>query len=126
MKNTYILIGIILIIGSIFFVRAEFGRLKVLRQGKIVKMEIVEKPNSCLGTKVKWMMKLKLENDIFSKQISGAYCEEHHLGEIVEMRYLKGSEIVLFPKEGVTMEFISSIVIGILGLGLLLNSLLRK
>lgn len=126
MKRIYLLTGVILAIGSVFFIKGEFNRLEVLKKGQIVKMEILDKPASCLGTKVKWMMKLKFKDKILSKQVSGAYCEEHFIGQKVEMRYLNGSEIVLFPKEGVTVEFISSCIIGLIGLGFLLKSIFYK
>ncbi len=96
-----------------------------MKEGRLVKMEIVGKPSSCLGTKVKWMMKLKFNNKVYTKQISGAYCEEHQLGELVEVRYLEGVGLVLFPKEGVTMEIISSTIMGLFGIGLLSYSLFR-
>lgn len=126
MKRMYLLTGAILVIGSVFFTKEEFNRLEVLKNGQIDKMEIIDKPGSCLGTKVKWMIKLKFKHKILSKQVSGAYCEEHFLGQKVEMRYLNGSEIVLFPKEGVTAEFISSCIIGLIGLGLLSKSIFEK
>lgn len=126
MKRMYLLTGAILAIGSMFFIKGEFKKLEVLKKGQIVKMEIIDKPGSCLGTKVKWMMKLKFQDKILSKQVSGIYCEEHFLGQEVEMRYLNGSDTVLFPKEGVTVEFISSCIIGLIGLGLLLKSIFEK
>ncbi|WP_316839140.1 hypothetical protein [Pedobacter gandavensis] len=121
MKITSLLIGMILMIGSVFFIKAEFNSLEVLKKGKIVKMEIIDKPALCLGTKIKWMVKLKFQDKIFPKQVSGAFCEEYAVGQEVEMRYLDGSDIVLFPKEGVLGEFIASGLIGLAGLGLLLK-----
>ncbi|WP_293310863.1 hypothetical protein [Pedobacter sp. UBA5917] len=126
MKKIYPAIGVILIIGSIFFIKNEFNKFKILKNGEIVKMKIIDKPSLCYGTKVKWMMKLSFGSKVFSKQISGKYCEDHRVGQIVEMRYLAGIDMVLFPEEGVIIEFISSFIIGIFGLGLFGFSMFGK
>jgi hypothetical protein len=68
MKLSYLIIGAVFVIGSIFFVKDEFTNLEIQNKGSIVEMIIIEKPGSCLGTKAKWFMKVKYQEKIISKQ----------------------------------------------------------
>ncbi|RZK10387.1 MAG: hypothetical protein EOO43_20335 [Flavobacterium sp.] len=57
---------------------------------------------------------------------SGSYCEEHFIGQNVDRRFLNGSDIVMFPEEGVTIEFVSLCLIGLFGLVLISKVLFVK
>lgn len=102
-----IMMAFICIAGSIGLI----NNLKVQRYGSIVNMKIVEKPGSCLGTKAKWFMKVEYEGKVFPKQISGNYCENHSIGEVIQLVYLPGNTSVLFPGEPHAMEFISALLL---------------
>lgn len=116
MKLSYILLGIVIIGLSIAFIQDDFINLKVRNNGKIVDMEIIEKPRSCLGTKVKWFMKVRYQDKILAKQIPSIFCEEHRVGDIIQVRYLEGEDRILLPEEGVGLEFIASGVFILVGL----------
>ena len=77
MKLSNILLGLVVICISIAFIQDDFINLKVKNNGKIVSMEIIDKPRSCLGTKANWLMKVKYHNKILTKKISFTFCEEH-------------------------------------------------
>lgn len=108
MKISNILLGIVIIGLSIAFIQDDFINLKVKNKGKIVSMEIIEKPKSCLGTKAKWFMKVKYQNKILTKQIPSIFCEEHAVGDIIDVRYLEGEDRIILPEEGVSLGFIAS------------------
>lgn len=71
MRRVNIIAGIIIFIFPLFFIKSVFRQIEVYEKGKIVKMKIVEKPASCLGTKVKWFMKVEYKGNIYSTQIWG-------------------------------------------------------
>ncbi|MCR9014157.1 hypothetical protein [Aquiflexum gelatinilyticum] len=94
--------------------------MEVYKHGKIVKMQIIDIPNSCLGTKSNYNMIVSYENLNFIKRISGNYCEAHNVGDIEELKYLNGSNIVLFPYENPRSKFYSVAFLGLVGLGILI------
>ena len=116
MRKVNIIFGIIIFIAPWFFYKAKFRELNTQREGKVVKMKIIDKPESCLGTKVKWFMKVEYNGKIFSKQISGSYCEKHQIGNWVEIIYLEGSNIILLPTESVWKDIFAGLGISIFGL----------
>jgi hypothetical protein len=109
MRKTNIVIGAIFLIFPFFFLPAHRRELEVQEHGQLVKMRIVDIPGSCLGTKVKWFMKVEWEGVVYPIQISGNYCEEHSVGDLVEMKYLKGNDNVLFPDENVWNQMYGSL-----------------
>ncbi|WP_316820511.1 hypothetical protein [Pedobacter gandavensis] len=126
MKLSYILLGIIIIGLSIFFIEDDISSLRVINKGRIVNMEIVEKPKSCLGTRAKWFMKVKYQDKVFSKQIPSIFCEAHKVGDIVQIRYLEGEDKILLLDEGVTLEFIASGIFILLGLYLIYLGMVNR
>jgi hypothetical protein len=116
MKKTNIILGIIIFISPWFLYKEKLRELRVEEQGKIVKMKIVKKPVSCLGTKVKWHMKVEYEGQTFDKQIAGDYCENHNIGDIVEIKYLENSNIILLPFESVWQDIYAGIALSLAGL----------
>lgn len=115
MRKTNILLGVIIFIAPWFLYSAKLRELKVEEQGKIVKMKIVEKPSSCLGTKVKWFMKVEYQGVIYPKQIDGNYCEKYNIGDLVEIRYLDGSGIILLANESVWQDIYAGLVFSFFG-----------
>lgn len=95
---------------------ATFNELKVYKYGERVKMEIIDLPNSCLGTRIKWHMKVEFQGSIFLKRISGNYCEKHNLKDMVDIIYLSSSDIVLLPNENPYKQLVSAVVFCISGL----------
>jgi hypothetical protein len=116
MKTLYLMAGAIFIVAPFFLAMDDLKSYKVARHGKVVEMEIIDKPSSCLGTKVKHYMKVKYQDKVFSKRIGGAYCEAHQKGDKVEIKYLAGMDRVLLPGERVIKEFIFEGIAIIFGL----------
>lgn len=118
--------GILLFIASFFFMLANFQDIKVAQNGVVVKMRIEKLPTSCLGTRIKHFMTVSYNNKLYIKRIGGKYCEEHHVGEVIEMRFLEGSELILFPDESGRSNFIALIILGLLGLSLIVYWLVKR
>ena len=116
MKIAIIIIGLIFFIGPLFLLPHSLREMEVEKKGKLVTMKIVEIPSSCLGTKVKWFMKVEYLGKMRPIQIIGNYCEIHSIGDLVEIRYLEGSEIILLPNYSSNRELISTLVLIIFGL----------
>ena len=116
MKKINVILGIILFIAPLLLIKQGLKELEVERQGNLVLMKIIEKPSSCLGTKVKWFMKVEYKNIVYPIQISGNYCEEHSIGDMVEIRYLEGSDIILLPSFSSKWQFFSTFSLSLIGL----------
>jgi hypothetical protein len=97
MNKLYIIGGLILVLISIAGGLGLRNDFKVKQYGSLVNMKIIHKPGSCIGTKAKWFMKVDYNGKVFSKQISGYYCESHTIGQVIQLIYLPGNNSVLFP-----------------------------
>jgi len=116
MRKFAIIAGLIFFIGPLLSINYKLKELKVEQKGELVKMRIVEKPISCLGTKAKWFMKVEYKGVVRSIQISGNYCEEHEAGDYVDIRYLEGGDIILLPSYSTKTQFISIAALSFFGL----------
>ena len=113
----------ILIIGGIFFIylfvigiNKTNKELETYTNGVLVEMKITEILGACIGTKSKNHMKVSYEGNTFIKKIPSDYCNDHFIGELVVLKYKKGSDVILLPNENPYFDLFSSIAFGILGL----------
>jgi len=116
MNKLYFFGGLLLLFISIAGGLGLKDDFKVKRYGSLVNMKIIHKPGSCLGTKVKWFMKVEYNGKVFSKQITGYYCENHTIGQVIQLVYLPGNNSVLFPGEPNMPDVISFIFLLFFGL----------
>lgn len=114
--------GLLLFIACFLFMVTNFEDLKVARNGAIVYMRIEQLPTSCLGTRIKHFMTVSYNSKRYIKKIGGKYCEEHRIGEVVGMKFLEGSELVLFPNESGISNLIALIISGLIGMSLMIYS----
>ncbi|WP_343672641.1 hypothetical protein [Chitinophaga sp.] len=98
------------------YLMLQFPDIKIAREGKVVQMKITEISGHCITTKAKYYMKLSYQGRIFDKQIGVRFCEDHAVGDLINMRYLEGYDKLLFPTDDGKSEFWSGIGLGVLGL----------
>lgn len=110
---------IMLILFSAFMFRAYFKLhdITVAKNGEIISMKIEKLPESCLGTKAKYFMTLSYQGTKYIKQIGANYCDHHYVGEMVQMKYLEGYTLVLFPSETGKTNLYSLLAIAVFGIG---------
>lgn len=108
--------GMILFVGGLILMATNYKNLKIQQSGSIVTMRIEKLPASCLGTKTNHSVTLSYEGELFTKKIGGMFCEEHHVGEFIEMKYLDGQNIVMFPDESVYSNLIAFGLLSLIGL----------
>jgi hypothetical protein len=113
--------GVIIFLGSVILIVANWEKYVVDTKGKIVNMEIINLPNNCIGAKVRYPVYFKYNSSIYSKMVRGNYCEEHRIGERVKMKWLKDSDKVLFPNESSLINLGSFALLAIFGLFLMLK-----
>lgn len=112
--------GVVLFFGSLALLASKYSDLAVEGRGIIVKMRIEELPSSCSGTRIKHFAKVSYQGENYIKRIPAGYCDEHNVGDLILMKYLEGSTIILFPKESVLRNLISLGVLGLSGLGMII------
>jgi|GEM_PF-1640038 len=110
--------GILFFLGSILIITSNYNQLNVERNGKIVKMRIERLPKSCIGAKVRYFVKYNYEGKFYEKATRGDFCEKHYIGELIDMKLLKGSSTILRPNESVLLDLIAGAALGILGLAI--------
>ncbi|MCC7514187.1 MAG: hypothetical protein IT212_05805 [Bacteroidia bacterium] len=119
MKFSLLGLGIVILLGSLFFLKAKWDVYKVERDGQIVDMKISKLPDYCGLTKRKYYMDVTYQGEDFNKRIPVGFCDKHKIGEPIKMKYLEGQNSVLFPDEKVRGDFIAIgifIVVGILSI----------
>jgi hypothetical protein len=117
MKSLFVA-GIILFIGSIILLFQNDDSLNVEKNGKLVKMKIEQLPKSCIGAKVRYFVTYSYEGAFYEKATRGDFCERHYVGELINMKFLKGSKTILMPNESVMIELISLGALALLGIGI--------
>lgn len=110
--------GIVLFIGGIILIFKNYDSLNVERNGKVVKMKIEQLPKSCIGAKVRYFVTYSYEGEVYDKATRGDFCERHHVGEFIDMKFLEGSKTILRPDESVMINLISFGALGLLGVGI--------
>jgi len=120
------IVSLIVFIAPLFLLKQVNKEWNVERNGEIVQVRIVEIPGSCLGTKVKWFMKFEYEGIIYPIQIAGNFCESHHIGDLVPLKTIRGSDIFLFPNYRAFSEFVSIGAMSIFGLGWFISQIIKK
>lgn len=123
MSKAFFWAGLTFFIGSIFLIVKKLDDFHVETTGVIVSMKIEKMPKPCLGAKAYYFVTLSYESDTYDKRIGGNFCEEHQVGEFINMKYLRGSSIVLFPDESIKSQFYSISILGLFGLVLAINQL---
>jgi hypothetical protein len=107
--------GIIFFVGSIILINANYYILDIERNGKVVKMKIEQLPKTCYGGKVRYFVTYSYEGKMYDKATRGNYCEEHYIGELVDMKFLQGSKEILRPNESALMNLLFFAALGVLG-----------
>lgn len=113
-----IIIGLVFFIGSIVLIFANYDEVSVWRNGKIVQMKIEKLPSSCLGARVRYYVTYSYDGELYEKATRGDFCERHHEGELIEMKFLDGSKTILRPDESAIINLMSFVAMGVVGLGI--------
>jgi hypothetical protein len=115
MKSLFI-VGLIFFVGSIILTYSNYDKINVDRNGVIVKMRIEKLPLSCIGAKVRYFVSFSYNGEIYDKATRGDFCDKHHIGEMIDIKWLSGSKNILWPNESALMNLLSFAALGILGL----------
>ena len=79
-------------------------------------MRIEKLPSSCIGAKVQYFVSFSYKGEIYDKATRGDFCDKHHVGEMIDIKWLDGSKYILWPNESGLMDLISFGVLGLFGL----------
>lgn len=118
----FIFAGIVFFVSSVLLIPSTYEEFKVDRNGVVVKMRIEQLPKICIGARVRYNVKYSYQGIFYNKSTRGDFCQRHYVGEMIDMKYLNGSEIILRPNESAMISFIS---LAVLGLGGLIISILQ-
>lgn len=125
-RKFYFWSGIFIIVVSVLLFLSLNRKYKIQQDGIIVKMEITKVPNSCIGTKVKHYARFLYKGVEYIKQVGSGFCDDHHVGEFINMKYLEGESLIMFPKESVVGEFYMVCGVALLGLILAIWNFSKK
>lgn len=117
--------GLFFCIGGVVLFLSKIKTNELAKKGEIVKMVIVKLPIPCTGTKIQHFATFSYNRKMYVKAIGSVFCENHNIGDSVEMKILEGSPIILFPNESLSPDLISCVLLTIFGL-LLCLVYLRK
>ena len=106
-------IGLILFLGSLALIFANYEEVNVERNGKVVRMKIEKLPKSCIGARVRYYVTYSYEGEFYDKATRGDFCEKHRVGELMDMKFLEGSKTILRPGESAMMNLVSFAGLGL-------------
>ena len=115
MRSLFV-IGLVLFVASIILIFYNYEKFNVDKNGTIVKMRIEKMPSSCIGAKVRYFVSFSYNGEIYDKATRGDFCDKHHVGELIDIKWLNGSKFILWPNESGLMNLISFGVLGLFGL----------
>lgn len=118
--------GIITVLACLLMTVGNYRQYLVERDGTKVRMQILKMPGSCIGTKVKHHAKFIYENKVYVKQVGGSFCDKHRVGEYVEVKYIDGVSLIMFPSETVVPAFYMLLTGLMFGMGSIVYYMLIK
>jgi hypothetical protein len=120
------LTGVFFLALSTAWMLGNRNMLDIEKNGTIVRMRIIRKPNNCIGTRAKYYMKVSYNGQVFWKSISPTICGQYKVGDDIYMRYLSGSKDILYPNESVSAQYIFAVVVAFIGLAIMVYGVLSK
>lgn len=117
--------GIIIFIGPFFLLKTAYIKYNVENNGEIVKMRIEKWPSSCIGTKVAHGALFSYKGILYQHNVRGNVCDMYHVGELIDVKWLEGSEYILLPHESAFFNLISCFILMLFGLFLIVRQLLK-
>jgi len=108
--------GLIVFVGSLILIYFNYEKFDVDRNGVIVKMRLEKIPTSCLGAKLRYFVSFSYKGEMYDKATRGDFCDKHHVGEMIDIKWLNGSKYILWPSESGIMNLLSYLFLGIVGL----------
>jgi hypothetical protein len=118
--------GVIVVIISFYLIRKEYSYVEVYNGGKIVKMKITEIP-FCITAKTSYESELQYQGKKYVKRTKlSKYCRSYRKGDYIALRYLKGSEVLLFPEQQFGRMIMIYGLIGCFGVGLAAKGLFKR
>ncbi len=75
-----------------------FRKFNVAQNGKLVKITLVAKPAACIGT-VPYFVTFDYNGIRYEKQTRGSFCEEHNIGDLIDMKVLDGDTMIMWPSD---------------------------
>lgn len=122
-----------LILGGLFIIvftgivplKRDIQEYDVQKNGELVNATITYLPN-CIGSKVKYFMEFTYSGQKFDKKIGCGIAENYKVGEVIKLKHIEGTDIFLFENETKEGEFISTAVLGILGIIFIIIGVRKK
>lgn len=124
--NKTLIAGLVLVVGSILLAKGAYEDFYVYRHGRIVKMQIVQLPSSCPSARTRYEIKFDYKGDIYQKMTRGAYCENHRIGEFVNLKMVNGINKILLPKEPGYIDIIACFTMGLFGIIVAISSVRKS
>ena len=108
--------GIIIFLGSIILIISNYDEMIVDKKGQVVQMKIEKLPRSCIGARVRYFVTYSYEGNLYEKATRGDFCEKHYVGELIDMKVLKGFKTILRANESSLLNLLSFGLLCLLGL----------
>lgn len=125
MKTFLILGGIFIIIFVCLIpLRRDIAEYNTQKNGELISAIITDVPN-CIGAKTKHFIKFQFDNNIYSKGI-GAPCDQYKVGQTIQLKHRRGTDLFLYVDETKESEFISTAFLAIAGLAFIVIGIRRK
>lgn len=118
--------GIIFFIGSLFLLPYSLKKLEVGQHGTIVKMKIERMPSSCIGANIHYYVSFSYNNKRYEKQTRGGFCEQHYIGELVDVKMIPGEDTILWPFDSGIGDILSLIGLGLFGLSVSIGVVVKS
>ncbi len=127
------MIKLFFIIGGLFILificiipfKRDIQEYNVQKNGELVVVTITHLRN-CIGGKIKYFMEFTYAGQKFEKKIGCAYAEAHRIGDTIRLKHIKSTDIFLFGNETKKGEFISTVLLALLGITFIFIGLKQK
>lgn len=117
--------GVVVFIVTLFSLKTAYIKYDVENNGEIVKMRIEKWPSSCIGAKIAHGALFSYKGVMYQHNVRGGLCDMYHVGQLIDVKWLDGSEYILLPHESALFNLISCYILMLLGLFLIVSQWLK-
>ena len=100
---------------SIIPLKRDIEEYQVQKNGETIGATITYLKD-CIGSKTYYFMKFAYNGQEYDKRVRCGFENTHKVGETISLKHKSGTDIFLFENENKEKEFISSGLLGLLGI----------